>query len=131
MLTKLFLDSKDYWPKSFGFLSSTNDCTFSKTKLEPDIVQLAKCYDMASFAFYFHDSFPNLKNSNKTRTNSVHKLQLLLGDYFLIKSLHGLAPFGVKLYSKMAQVIVKFSEGESLSLTKNVMSNDDHLHSGK
>lgn len=123
MFTKLFLNSKHYWPELFSVssndnLNSSRKNEHSNLKLNSDIVKLAECYDMVSYGFYFHDTISNLDEN--TYEKALRNLLLLLGDYFLVKSSYNVASFSkIDLYKIYVQTISKYSEGESLSLAKN------------
>lgn len=123
MFTKIFLNSKDYWPELFSISNNnnqnlSNSKDHSNLKLNSDIIKLAECYDSVSYGFYFHDTISNLDEN--TYEKSLRNLLLLLGDYFLVKSSFDVASFSkIDLYKIYVQTISKYSEGESLSLSES------------
>lgn len=123
IFTKLFLNSKHYWPELFSIScnerqNSSNSDEHSNLKLNSDIIKLAECFDMVCYGFYFHDTISNLDENSYEK--SLQNLLLLLGDYFLVKSSYDVASFSqIDLYKIYVQTISKYSEGESLSLAEN------------
>lgn len=101
--------------KSCSSEKFSNSLSICKTKLELDTLRLAKCYDMVSFAFYFHDGIcPSLEGDRNL--TFLSRLQLLLGDYLAASTLHNMAYFtDAGHLNRITQGLAAFCEGESLA----------------